>query len=116
MPRVALSNAALHTASHSQQIFLQPDNSPSSRQSHLQFLGIEGLDDVVVGPRVHSLHQFDLLAFRRQQQYVGVPLACSFAQHAADLDAFDVWHHPIDDAPVEERFRFAESATPAALR
>src|SRR6185295_8166477 len=69
----------------------------------LQFLVVERLLEIVVGPRVKALDHVLLTIPAREENDVGVRLACCLSHSPADLYAVEAWHHPIEE---RDRRRF----------
>ena len=80
-----------------QQRFLQIENPPSGAQPYPQFVVAERLGEVIVGARIHALHQVLRVGPRGQQHDVNVRLASRAAHPAADLHSVQPRHHPIQN-------------------
>ncbi len=79
-----------------QEFLLQVENPAPGANAHAQFVGIEGLGQIIVGAGVHAFDQILGFGPRGQQQYIYVGFAIGAADAAADLDAVHARHHPIE--------------------
>src|SRR5579864_8173563 len=66
-------------------------------QACSQFLGIEGLRQIVVGARLKSAHKIVLLAARREQQQVHIRACGVLTNSLADLHTLQPGHHPVQN-------------------
>ena len=80
-----------------QQFLLEVEDAASGAQADAQFVGVEGLGEVIVGAGVHAFDQVLRFGAGGEQQDVDVGFAVGAADAAADFDAIHAGHHPIQD-------------------
>ena len=78
-----------------QQLLLQFQDAPSGAQPHPQFVRVEGLGEVIVGARLHALHQVLGVGSGSQQHNINVRLPAGGANPPADFHPVHPGHHPI---------------------
>ena len=80
-----------------EKLFLQVEDAAPGAQAHPQLVRMEGLGEVIVRSGIHAFHQILGSRPRGQQQDVEVRFARDGAHAAADLNAIEAGHHPIED-------------------
>ena len=81
----------------SNEIVLKLQNAFANAQTRPQFVAVERFRQVVIGSRIKGAHQVLASIFRGDQKDVSVCAALVGADSAAELQAVDFRHHPVQD-------------------
>src|SRR5882724_8154047 len=78
-------------------IVLQSEDSITGSQTSLQFAFIEGFGEIVIGARLETPDQILFRVFSGREKYVLVGSLVTLSNLAAQLQAIDRRHHPIEN-------------------
>ncbi len=79
-----------------EQLLLQFEDAAPGADADAQFMGVEGLGEVIVGAGVHAFDQVLGFGAGGEQEDVDVRFAIGAANFPADFDAIHAGHHPIE--------------------
>ncbi len=97
---VDLVQGLLQLADPLGQVVLERDHPVRHAEPRLQFAAVERLDEIVVGSAVEPGHEIFRPVLGGQQDEIRGFLPVQPADAAADFDAVDVRHHPVEDGDL----------------
>lgn len=79
---------------------LKVDHTAPGAKAHLEFGGVEGLCEIVVGAGVHALDEVVFEALRGEQDDVDIPVTADLPDVLADFGAGETGHHPVQNGQL----------------